>query len=130
MIIFESWAPWVERIRDGTQTVVCQIKSSKWSSLAVGDTLVISDIGASVGGLMPGFKVEIAEIVEYPAGEHATRRYLAGETLAKAMPGADRWTLRAGPVEYLRPSSCWPMEEADKHGIIAFRLRPRLGGQS
>lgn len=104
--------PWYTHIREGRKPVEGRKASPTWADIAEGDELIFT----SAADEEQSFTARVTGVTRYE-GPGALRRYLEGETLARALPGVE--TLDAGEAVYLQWSTA---EEIDRYGMMGIQV--------
>jgi len=110
--------PWFTHIREGRKPVEGRKASPTWADIEVGNVLVFRN--AADGEHC--FVARVTGVTRYE-GPGALRRYLEGETLARALPGVE--DLDAGEAVYLQWST---REEIDRYGMLGIQIAVTMEG--
>jgi ASC-1-like (ASCH) protein len=120
--VIDCSEPWFTHILEGRKPVEGRKASEKRGKVAVGDVVVFRDPADQ----MKTFLARVTAVTRYE-GPGALRKYLEGETLARALPGVE--SFEAGEKVYL--AFGWTHEEIDKNGMLGIQIQviPRDGAQ-
>jgi ASC-1-like (ASCH) protein len=113
--------PWFSLIQSGVKTVEGRKNSPSWNRLKAGDSLLFVEPEA-IQSSPRLFLMRIVSVAVYAPGPGALRRYLEGETLARALPGVQ--TLEAAELVFYSPPINWTPTEVEEYGMLALRLEP------
>jgi ASC-1-like (ASCH) protein len=104
--------PWFTHIREGRKVVEGRKAGGQWGSVTVKDTLFFRNTANAA----EVFFARVIGITHYE-GPGALRKYLLGETLARALPGVE--SLEVGEEIYL---TFWTNEEIDEYGMVGIEV--------
>jgi ASC-1-like (ASCH) protein len=111
--------PWYTHILEGRKPVEGRKASPTWVNVCPGEILIFRDPDSvGKGRVSRIFSVQVTGVTRYEAGPGALRRYLEGESLARALPGIA--TLEEGEAVYLQWSSA---EEIEKYGMLGIQVK-------
>lgn len=105
--------PWHNHIKMGRKPVEGRKASPTWGGVAEGD--IIRVIGGAGGADV--VVAQVTGVTRYGPGPTTLRDYLAGETLARALPGVE--TFEEGAAIYLQWSTA---EEIEGLGMLGIQL--------
>lgn len=100
----ECSEPWFSLIRDSVKKVEGRKNTERWAKIKELDTLVFLEKESKVE-----FITKVTKVVKY-AAPNALRKYLEGETVAKALPGVT--TMEEGMKIYLQWSTMKEIEDS------------------
>jgi len=109
--------PWFTHIREGRKPVEGRKASETWRGVSTGDILFFRDPADP----SKTFRARVTGVAHYE-GPGALRKYLEGETLARALPGVA--TLEEGEAVYLAWST---REEIDANGMLGIQVEVLRG---